>query len=92
MTKAAEYYRKAADLGHRDSQYFLADMYCKGEGIAKSLQKARALYKKAADQDCSDYQFQYAKMIIENEGGDGTYLEVITYMVKAANHEHRRIT
>ena len=47
--EAARWYRAAADQGNKEGLAGLADMYAKGEGVAKDLGQARLLYEKAAD-------------------------------------------
>jgi TPR repeat protein len=40
-SKAAEYFRKAAVLGHGRAQYNLGILYQRGSGVAKDPQRAR---------------------------------------------------
>ncbi len=47
---ALPYYEKAAEAGHRESQYFLGYMYQKGLGVKQSEEKAIEWYQKSADQ------------------------------------------
>ena len=48
--KAAEYYLKAANVGHAEAQYSLGFCYMYGYGVNKDLQKAREWFTKAAAQ------------------------------------------
>jgi TPR repeat protein len=34
--QAVKWFRKAAELGNQDAQYFLASQYMRGEGVAQS--------------------------------------------------------
>jgi len=47
---ADRWYEKAADQGHAKAQYMLGEMYYKGEGVPKALDKALEWFRKAADQ------------------------------------------
>ncbi|MGP9666732.1 tetratricopeptide repeat protein [Psychrobacter sp. AOP31-A1-22] len=49
--KAVEWYTKAAEQGHADSQNNLGVMYAKGEGVRMNPTKARQLFKQAAAQN-----------------------------------------
>ena len=50
LTKAAEWYRKAAEQGLGSAQYHLGRCYEGGHGVTKDLTKAAEWYQKAADQ------------------------------------------
>lgn len=47
LTKAREYFEKAAAVGHADAYYNLARMYESGRGVEKDKAKAIELYEKA---------------------------------------------
>jgi TPR repeat protein len=47
--EAVRWYRAAADQGNIDGIVGLAEMYAKGEGVDRDLDKARALFEKAAE-------------------------------------------
>lgn len=49
-TKAAEWYKRAADGGLAPAQYRLGSLYEKGRGVARDADTARKWYKRAADQ------------------------------------------
>ena len=48
--EAAEWYRKAAELGSADAQYSLGDMYQFGQGVRQSYRDAANWFRKAAAQ------------------------------------------
>lgn len=52
--KAFEWYKKAAEQGHKRAQYNLGVMYAMGQGIEKNISKAREWFQKAADQGYED--------------------------------------
>ena len=49
LTKAAEWYQKAAEQGLGSAQYQLGRCYEGGHGVTKDLTKAAEWYQKAAD-------------------------------------------
>ena len=49
-TKAAEWYRKAAEQGHADAQFMLGLMYEYGRGLPKDYVQAADWYRKSAEQ------------------------------------------
>ncbi len=52
--------QKAAEQGHSGAQQLLAELYEKGEGVGKDLEKALMWYRKAAEQGN-----EYAKEKVE---------------------------
>lgn len=50
LTKAAEWYRKAAEQGDADAQYKLGLFYENGYGVTQDKEQAMQWYKKAAEQ------------------------------------------
>jgi len=48
--QAAEWFSKAAELGHADAQYNLGELYNKGHGVKKNKKIAQKWYKAAAEQ------------------------------------------
>ena len=48
MSKAIEWYTKAAQLGDDDAMYNLGEIYEKGNGVSRNIGKAKEWYKKAA--------------------------------------------
>jgi hypothetical protein len=56
LTKAAEWYRKAAEQGDADGQRRLGNMYKFGNGVEQDLTKAAEWYRKAAEQGNAEGQ------------------------------------
>ena len=83
LTKAVDYYRKAADQGCAFGQHNLAYMYYNGTGVNKSFVEARKFYKMSADQNYANAQFMLGKMMMKGEGGDRNRLG-ITLIEKAS--------
>lgn len=50
LAKAADWYQRAADLGHAPSQYRIANFYEKGSGLERDLDAAKKWYQLAAEQ------------------------------------------
>ena len=52
QSKAAQFYQKAAEKGHRDAQFELGSCYEEGQsrGVKKNYKEAAKWYRKAADQ------------------------------------------
>ena len=50
-TKAAEYYRLAADQGNSDSQTYLGLLYVNGQGVKQDKQQARILFEQACENE-----------------------------------------
>ena len=67
-TKAAELYRKAADLGHTGAMNNLGLMYEVGRGVGKDEKKAVELYRKAADLGYSPATYNLGLMYENGRG------------------------
>ncbi|WP_456086387.1 tetratricopeptide repeat protein [Parabacteroides sp.] len=50
MDKAIHYFAEAVEGGFAKSQCLLAEMYEKGNGVSKDIEKAKYWYQKAAEQ------------------------------------------
>lgn len=62
MTKAAEWFQKAADANHAAAQARLGIMYFEGRGVKKNHKKALKLLTNAANKDIASAQFQLGNM------------------------------
>jgi TPR repeat protein len=51
VSKAAEWYRKAAEQGHARAQFSLGYMCEKGEGVPRDSAQATEWYRRAANQE-----------------------------------------
>jgi hypothetical protein len=56
-SKAAEWFRKAAEQGYINAQMDLGDCYNDGLGVTQNDAKAAKWYRKAAEQGSSDAQY-----------------------------------
>ena len=83
-------YRKAAEMGDFGSQYYLGDLYAKGDGtLAKDTKQASLWYRKAAESDSSDILNNVAWALATSE--DPAIQDpaaALAYAQKAVNAEH----
>ena len=61
--RAAKWYRKAAEQGNANSQFFLGWMYRQGYGITKNNIEAIKWYRKSAEQGNTDGQYFLGRMV-----------------------------
>ena len=47
---AEKWFRKAAEQGDMEAQYFLGAMHAEGRGVPQNIEEAFTWYRKAADQ------------------------------------------
>lgn len=76
--------RKAADLGHRDAQYWLGDCYQHGYGVPKNTKDAVALFRKAAEQGKAAAQNRMGTMYRYGIGVPKDLTEARKWYTKAA--------
>jgi len=81
---AAEWYRKAADLGHTESQKNLGWCYESGEGVNQDLVKAVELYRKAAEQGNVKAQRNLGLKYYHGEGINQDFAKAVEWLSKAA--------
>ena len=67
-TKAASWYRVAAESGHLDAQLIVARNYLEGRGCAKDASAAAPWLRKAAEQGHSGAMFQLGAMHYMGDG------------------------
>jgi TPR repeat protein len=70
LTKAASYYKLAADHGDLCAKFLLAQVYAKGSGVAKDARKARKLVKEAAESGHRYSIVWYAQICMERPEED----------------------
>jgi len=73
--KAAEYYRKAAELGHAEAQYSLGTLYKGGAGVPKNYVEAAKWYRIAAEQGLKEAQFHRGYVYYNGEGVPRNFTE-----------------
>jgi len=67
-TKAAEAYRKAADLGDANAQFSLGTFAAEGRGVPKDLSKAADLFEQAAKNGNPAAQYNLALVYLHGKG------------------------
>lgn len=76
--------KQVAEQGDPIAQYFLGQMYRKGEGVEKNLQNALNWYRKAAEQESRLAQYNLGWMYDEGEGIERNLDQAISWYAKAA--------
>ena len=66
--EAVKWVRKAADLGHVESQYLVGRGYFKGIGVPQDYKEAVKWYRKAAEQGNADAQYSLGVMYQRGDG------------------------
>lgn len=65
---AVKYYQQAADLGDAEAQFYLANRYYNGQGVAEDKEQAFYWYEKAARQGNTDAQTCLGLSYLNGEG------------------------
>jgi uncharacterized protein len=66
--EAAKWYRQAAETGHGQAQYSLANLYALGQGVKTSYQQAAHWYRKAARQGIPETQYNLGILLEKGQG------------------------
>lgn len=82
--EATVWYRKAADLGHKDAIYNLADCYYYGKGVKLNYEEAFKLYYNAAERGYAIAQWSVATCYEEGIGIGKDLFEALKWYHKAA--------
>jgi TPR repeat protein len=86
-TEAAVWFRKAADQGHADAQYYLGSMFSRGlGGLPKGEAKAASWYLKAAEQENAHAEFALGLMYESGSSVPQDKTEAIKWFRRAAKH------
>lgn len=85
LTKAVEWYRKAAAQGHPDAEFNIGNMYLLGQGIAPDEAKAAEWLRKAADHGVVDAQFLLATLHGSGRGVAQDWSEAARWFRAAAD-------
>ena len=88
LTKAAELYQQAANLGHTIAIYNLGVFYSKGKGIPQDLTKAAELYRQAAEQGDAYAQNNWGINLFEGKGVEQDIPQAVVWLTKAAEQGH----
>ncbi len=68
MKKAAEWIRKAADVGHPVAEYEMGLLYLNGEGVQRNFETALRWFWKAGAQHHPDAMFHVGAALYEGAG------------------------
>ena len=82
------YYKKAADEGNVNAQYYIGKLYYKGEVIEKDYKKAFEYLKKAADDGNVNAQYYIGTLYYKGKGIEKDYEKAFEYLKKAADKGH----
>ena len=85
--QALKYWTPLAEDGHFDSQYFIAQLYEKGEGVKSSFDTALSMYEKAARAGQVDSQYRLGLYHI-NEAPEINRTLGLYWMQSAADNGH----
>lgn len=84
LQRAANWYLRAANLGHAPSEYRIANFYEKGSGIDRDLNEAKKWYQLAAEQGNASAMHNLA-VLYATTGAAPDYESAAAWFVKAAN-------
>lgn len=74
-----------ARQGDSDAQYWLAEAYATGDGVAQDLSRALGLYKKAAARDHPDALYELGFVYLKGEGVRANPQQAVKYFIRAAS-------
>jgi len=81
-------YKRAAETGHAESQFYIAAMYHAGEGVDMDYGEAVKWYRNAADQGHMEAQYYLGLRYLAGEGVDKDLDEAVKWIRKAAEQGH----
>lgn len=87
--EAAEWYRTAADRGHRSSMRRLAEFYKRGRGVPTDPVQAMTWLKRAAERGDPDAQFTLGVAYAVGDGVDRDFVSAAFWSKAAAEAGHR---
>lgn len=86
FTKAAMFYRLAADQGESDAQRMLGILYQDGRGVAQDYREAMKWYRKAAARGDGEAQTRLGLMYLAGEGVPKDMSEASRWLLMAAEN------
>jgi TPR repeat protein len=86
--EAAKWFRKAAEQGEAEAQYYLGRLYEKGQGVTEDNQQAVQWYRKAAEQGHAQAQLQLGGMYQRGAGISQDQSAALKWFFKAAEQGH----
>lgn len=84
LSKAARWFRRAAENGHAPSEYRLATLYEMGQGAPKDVGEAMRWYERAAEKGHVKAMHNLAVLSIIGSGKSADYLASAKWFAKAA--------
>ncbi len=82
--RAAEWFGRAAELGHPEAQYLLGAMYEEGRGVPLDDSAAASWYRKAAAQGHIVAQYNLGVMLVEGRGVKTNDTDAVSWLQRAA--------
>ena len=82
--EAVKWYRKAAEQGDAEAQFYLGLCYSNGDGVAKDLKEAAKWWRKAAEQGEAAAQYNLGVCYSNGNGVAKNYQEAVKWYRKAA--------
>lgn len=86
LSKAARWFRRAAENGHAASQYRLATLYELGQGAPKDINISTNWYERAAESGHVKAMHNLAVLSISGSGKSANYVTAAKWFAKAAEH------
>ena len=86
-TEAVQWFRKAAEQGHADSQFQLGACYRDGDGVDRDYKEALRWFRKAADQGHARAQNAIGKRYLLGQGVSEDPTEAVKWFRKAAEQD-----
>lgn len=86
VTEAARWFRKAAEQGNAEGQFYLGVMYARGRGVPHDFSQAAHWFQKAADQGHAGAQCNLGIAYAEGAGVKRDDKQAVQWLQKAAKH------
>lgn len=86
LSKAARWFRRAAENGHAPSSYRLATLYELGQGAPKDVAQSMIWYERAAEKGHVKAMHNLAVLSITGNGKSTNYLTAAKWFAKAAEY------
>ncbi len=86
--RAADFFRRASEVGDSDATYALAMLYREGTGVAQDRQKAAQLLKAAADERNIAAEVEYGVALFNGDGVTKDEAGAARYFLRAAAREN----
>lgn len=82
--KAVSWFRKAAEKGYVDAQYFLGIAYERGLGVSRDYEEAASWLRKAAEQGNDMAQYHLGDLYLTGKGVQKNYEEAFSWYLKSS--------